>query len=240
MQTIGVDIGLKLSHICDRTVRTQIWDTAGAPRFRALSLAYVRGAHCVMLFFDARRRETLAELSALMVAFKDAVSASCVYVVVCAKCEPRERVVSEEEGCAFAKSINAMYTEFSAATMNQHDTIRLFDTVLETVVVHIDEAARRTAAKTAATDSSTSAHNRSSNTSTSALSCFAMTLRTMFLCSACAAPSQTPQQPQQRTASTVAAGVKQYIARECPCFECNKIPLRASTSTRLAALQAAH
>jgi hypothetical protein len=189
-----------------------------------------------MLFFDARRRETLSELSTLMSAFSSAVDASCVYVVVCAKCEPRERVVSEDDGCAFAKSINAMYTEFSAATMSQHDTMRLFDTVLEAVVVHIDESKRRAALAVPADNNGSSDVNSGStrrHATVNALSCFAMTLRSMFVCTACVAPAA--QQQQQRTrAAAATAGIKQYIARECPCFECNKVPARAPSALRAA------
>jgi len=201
-----------------------------------------------MLFFDAKRRSTLSELSNILDTLKGVVSTNCMYVVVCAKCEAAaDREVSEEEGVQFAKSLNAMYFEYSAVTMTQHDTIQLFDSVLESLVTHIDSLTVRpqvTPLTINNNNTNTATNNNNSNRSRFAtMGCIMMTLRTMFVCTTCVtAPTTTSTTtPSTSTSPTTARSVKRYIARECPCFDCGKLPavLRARQSAA-ASLRVVH
>jgi len=202
-----------------------------------------------MLFFDAKRRSTLSELSNILDTLKGVVSTNCMYVVVCAKCEAAaDREVSEEEGVQFAKSLNAMYFEYSAVTMTQHDTIQLFDSVLESLVTHIDSLTVRPQVTPLTinnnNNTNTATNNNNSNMSRFAtMGCIMMTLRTMFVCTTCVtAPTTTSTTtPSTSTSPTTARSVKRYIARECPCFDCGKLPavLRARQSAA-ASLRVVH
>src|SRR5690606_165755 len=44
------------------TVELQVWDTASQERYSNINPMYIRGAHCVMFFFDVTRRETFDDL----------------------------------------------------------------------------------------------------------------------------------------------------------------------------------
>ena len=54
--TIGVEFGTRTLQIGCASVKLQIWDTAGAERYRALSRSYYRGAMGVMLVYDVTSR----------------------------------------------------------------------------------------------------------------------------------------------------------------------------------------
>jgi len=56
--TIGVEFGAFVTHIQDKIVKLQIWDTAGQESFRSITRIFYRGAHCVFLTYDITREET--------------------------------------------------------------------------------------------------------------------------------------------------------------------------------------
>jgi GTPase SAR1 family protein len=39
-------------------VKLMIWDTAGQERFKAITKAYYRGAHAIMVVYDVNNRES--------------------------------------------------------------------------------------------------------------------------------------------------------------------------------------
>lgn len=44
------------AQVDERTVRLQLWDTAGQCRFRSIIVPYIRGAVAVMLVYDINNR----------------------------------------------------------------------------------------------------------------------------------------------------------------------------------------
>ena len=44
-------------------IRLQIWDTAGAERFRAIHPIYYRGSHGVIITYDITNRDSFADIS---------------------------------------------------------------------------------------------------------------------------------------------------------------------------------
>ena len=56
--TIGVEFGSKIVDIGGKTVKLQIWDTAGQDRFRAVTRSYYRGAAGALLVYDVTSRDS--------------------------------------------------------------------------------------------------------------------------------------------------------------------------------------
>lgn len=50
--TIGVDFKVKIVTVGDKTIKLQIWDTAGQDRFRTITSSYYRGAHGIIVVYD--------------------------------------------------------------------------------------------------------------------------------------------------------------------------------------------
>jgi len=56
--TVGVEYASYTMQINGQCVKTQIWDTAGLERYRALTRTYYRGAYGALLVYDITRAET--------------------------------------------------------------------------------------------------------------------------------------------------------------------------------------
>ena len=58
ISTIGVDFKIKTMVLNKKTVKFQIWDTAGQDRFRTITSSYYRGSNAILICYDVTERET--------------------------------------------------------------------------------------------------------------------------------------------------------------------------------------
>jgi small GTP-binding protein len=112
--TIGVDFQTQTVELPERTVKLSIWDMAGQERFAVVRAGFYRGSRAAALVYDVTEPQTLADLERWREEVLTAVQEQ-PFLVVGNKID-LERVVSEEQGKAFADSIGALYLETSALT----------------------------------------------------------------------------------------------------------------------------
>lgn len=55
--TVGIDFLSKTLYLDDRTIRLQIWDSAGQERFRSLIPSYIRDSSIAIVCYDITSRE---------------------------------------------------------------------------------------------------------------------------------------------------------------------------------------
>lgn len=60
--TIGVEFATKSVRMQGKTIKAQVWDTAGQDRYRAIATAYYRGAVGAFLVYDITNPETLTNI----------------------------------------------------------------------------------------------------------------------------------------------------------------------------------
>lgn len=60
--TVGIDFKVRRLSINDKTVKLQIWDTAGQEKFNAITTAYYRQARAAIIMYDVTRPNTFANL----------------------------------------------------------------------------------------------------------------------------------------------------------------------------------
>lgn len=60
--TIGVEFGTKTITTKGKTVKLQVWDTAGQDSFRSIIRSYYRGACGALLVYDVSRRDSFDSL----------------------------------------------------------------------------------------------------------------------------------------------------------------------------------
>lgn len=58
LMTIGADFAIKTIDVEDNTIKFQIWDLAGQPRFSVVRSLYYRGSMGALLVFDVTRRDS--------------------------------------------------------------------------------------------------------------------------------------------------------------------------------------
>lgn len=117
--TVGVDFKIKILTFGDKKVKLTIWDTAGQERFRTLTSSFYRGAHGIIMVYDVTRKDTFTSLTnkwleelKLYSAYHDSVK-----VLVGNKMDlESSRMVTREEGIAFAKQNGFLFYESSAKT----------------------------------------------------------------------------------------------------------------------------
>jgi Ras-related protein Rab-1A len=56
LPTIGVDFKIKNVSVYDKTIKLNIWDTAGQDRFKTITQAYYKGANGIVVVFDITDR----------------------------------------------------------------------------------------------------------------------------------------------------------------------------------------
>ncbi|KDN40363.1 putative ras-related protein rab-18 [Tilletiaria anomala UBC 951] len=114
--TIGVDYKQKSIEVNGRRFKLSIWDTAGQERFRSLVGSYYRGAQGVIMVYDVTVRETFNSLPMWFNELETfSTSSDIVKIVVGNKVDKESsRVITTEEGRAFAESKGCLFVEASA------------------------------------------------------------------------------------------------------------------------------
>ncbi len=116
LTTIGVDFKIKIINFEDKTIKLQIWDTAGSERFRTITKTYYKGAHGIILMYDVTNRNSFENIRNWMKQIDANVTKSVKKVLVGHKCDEPGRVVTEEEGKKMAEEYNIGFFESSART----------------------------------------------------------------------------------------------------------------------------
>ncbi|GIY80315.1 ras-related protein Rab-39B [Caerostris extrusa] len=117
--TVGVDFFARLIEVKDGVrVKLQLWDTAGQERFRTITWSYYRNSVGALLLYDITRRSSFEHLVEwLFEARRHIEPGRAVFEVVACKVDlESSRVVSTEEGKAFAESYGLSFVETSAKT----------------------------------------------------------------------------------------------------------------------------
>jgi len=115
--TVGVEFGTYLCEFDGQPVKLQIWDTAGQESFRAITRAYYRGAHGVLLVYDVTRRDSFDFLESWIEESRQNGERFATTLLVGNKCDLENgRHVSYDEGQAFAQQHGLLFLETSAKT----------------------------------------------------------------------------------------------------------------------------
>ena len=118
LSTIGVDYKLKNVQLDDgRTVKLQIWDTAGQDRFRSIAKNYYKGANGIVVVFSVIDKESFKNVRTWISQIKEEVDEKVTIILVGNKIDREEvRVVTKEKGEELAKEFGLPYFECSAKT----------------------------------------------------------------------------------------------------------------------------
>ena len=114
--TIGFDQRLKSIILKNgKSIKLQIWDTAGQDRFRTITKNYYKGAHGIILIYDVTYRNTFESIrNWISIISQEASEKITIYLVANKIDLENERKVEREEGENLAKELGLPFMEVSA------------------------------------------------------------------------------------------------------------------------------
>jgi Ras-related protein Rab-1A len=115
LDTVGVDFRFRNMLIGERSVKLQIWDTAGHERFRRITSAYYNGADGIVLVYDVCNRASFADIDNWFKEISRHVTRSICKLLIGTKCDKtKDRQVSTEEAQRKAEELGMAFVETSA------------------------------------------------------------------------------------------------------------------------------
>lgn len=115
--TVGVTFSIKKLQIDGKSVKVQIWDTAGQEIFRSITRSYYRDSACAIIVYDITERGSFEKLGDWIRDVRNLAPPECQLVLVGNKIDlASQRVVSTTEGSDFADQHGLLFFEASAAT----------------------------------------------------------------------------------------------------------------------------
>jgi len=136
--TIGVEFGSRNLQIKDKTIKLQIWDTAGQESFRSITRSYYRGSIGALLVYDVTKRETFEGLSKWLEDTRSYANDKTFVMIIGNKIDLEDkREVSTAEGEDFAKKMGIPFMETSAKTAFNVEAA--FNKTAEEILVKIEK-----------------------------------------------------------------------------------------------------
>uniref|UniRef100_A0A7S0RR07 Uncharacterized protein n=1 Tax=Pyramimonas obovata TaxID=1411642 RepID=A0A7S0RR07_9CHLO len=112
--TIGVDYGVKAIKLGGYDVRVNLWDLAGGDEYFEVRNEFYKDAQGCVLCYDVNNRGTFNSLNGWIDESMRYGAKNCIVVVAANKTDLGRRVVTEQEGRAWAESNGFLYFETSA------------------------------------------------------------------------------------------------------------------------------
>lgn len=113
--TVGIDFKVRRLNIDNKTVKMQIWDTAGQEKFNSITTAYYRQARAAIVMYDVTRPATFQNLRKWFTLIETHARTDVTKILVGNKTDQKdERVVTKEQGRRAAEEFGAEFFESSA------------------------------------------------------------------------------------------------------------------------------
>eukprot|EP01089_Gocevia_fonbrunei_P013154 TRINITY_DN328_c0_g2_i2.p1 TRINITY_DN328_c0_g2~~TRINITY_DN328_c0_g2_i2.p1 ORF type:complete len:208 (-),score=45.37 TRINITY_DN328_c0_g2_i2:92-715(-) len=117
ISTIGVDFKIRTVKVDDKTVKLQIWDTAGQEKFRTIISSYYRGAHGIIVAFDTTDEVSFNHVTLWLKEIDRFALGGVSKLLVGTKSDlATARVVDHNKAKKFADDLGIAYVETSAKT----------------------------------------------------------------------------------------------------------------------------
>lgn len=113
--TIGVDFKVSSFQMNGKTIKLQLWDTAGQDRFKNIVASYYRGAHGIMLMYDITSQTSFQNVQRWFDESQNYLQRSIPKLLIGNKADlASQRTVRMEDAKALADRLGLEYIETSA------------------------------------------------------------------------------------------------------------------------------
>ncbi|CAF0791332.1 unnamed protein product [Didymodactylos carnosus] len=127
--TIGIDFKIKTVRVRDKTVKLQLWDTAGQEKFYNITRSYYRNADAILLVYDRTEAVTFQNIARWMRNIDENVSHpdDVVRILVGNKSDLQNRlIITSNEGKALADKYKVDFFETSAKSETSPNVNKMF------------------------------------------------------------------------------------------------------------------
>ena len=116
----------------NRTVRLQIWDTAGQEAFRSITRTYYKSSTCAFIVYDITDKKSFDNIITWLGEVRDMCYKDILICLIGNKCDLEgKRVISYDDGKRLAEENNLLFFETSAKNgTNIHECFTESATVL--------------------------------------------------------------------------------------------------------------
>jgi len=115
LATIGVDFSIKTIELENKTIKLQIWDTAGQEKFRTIVTSYYRGSNAVILTYSITSKESFDNIIDWNNDCSKYAPNNICKILVATKTDlEKNRIVTKKEGHELAKQLGVEFVEISS------------------------------------------------------------------------------------------------------------------------------
>ena len=127
----------------DRTVRVQVWDTAGQEAFRSITRSYYKSSTCAFIVYDITNKKSFDNVASWLTECKEMCYKDILICLVGNKTDlESKRVIKKEDGLKFAEDKGLLFFETSA--MNGNGIEELFNKATSEIVQKIESGKLQT------------------------------------------------------------------------------------------------
>ena len=123
--TIGLDYKLKSVKLDNgKTIKVQLWDTAGQDKYRTIAKNYFKGSHGILLLYDITKTNSFENIREWIRDIKEEVSEKAIIFLIGNKIDLGEqRKISKEKGVELAEEYKIPFFEASAKSGENVDEV---------------------------------------------------------------------------------------------------------------------
>ena len=135
--TIGCEFMAKNIQVDDRSVRVQIWDTAGQEAFRSITRSYYKSSTCAFIVYEITNKKTFNNVVSWLNECREMCYKDILICLVGNKKDLEDkRQVSTEDGQKFADDNGLLFFETSAQDGTNIEN--MFNTITSEIVRRIE------------------------------------------------------------------------------------------------------
>ena len=133
--TIGLDYKLKIVKLdSGKTIKVQLWDTAGQDKYRTIAKNYYKGSHGILLLYDTTKMSSFENIREWIQDIRQEVSPKSIIFLIGNKIDLTEqRKISKEQGEELAEEFKIPFFEASAKSGENVDEVfkALYEKIIE-------------------------------------------------------------------------------------------------------------
>ena len=123
--TIGLDYKLKSVKLdSGKTIKVQLWDTAGQDKYRTIAKNYFKGSHGILLLYDVTKQSSFQNIRDWIQDIREEVSQKAIIFLIGNKIDlVDKRKISKEKGIELAEEYKLLFFEASAKSGENVDEV---------------------------------------------------------------------------------------------------------------------